>query len=59
VLSQDDRRVLEGTGYRDKLNAVDEAILANQRFLDEIVFDTDLFGTRDEGDQEDDSVGQG
>lgn len=39
-----DRRLLASTGYREKLEAVDEAILANQHFLDNIVADTEMFG---------------
>jgi hypothetical protein len=57
-LSAADRRSLDGTGYREKLNAVDDAILANQEFLNAIIAETDIFGNgdEDEGEQEDQSA---
>lgn len=51
-LSFSDRRLLADTGYRDKLQAVDEAIIANQQFLDDIVADTEIFGQAGEASSE-------
>lgn len=39
-----DQQVLEDLGYKQKLDEVDQAILANAEFLDQIVANPEIFG---------------
>jgi carnosine N-methyltransferase len=39
-----DQESLENLGYKQKLNEVDQAILANAEFLDQIVANPEIFG---------------
>ena len=55
-LSQADQKVLEDLGYKQKLDEVDQAILANAEFLGQIVANPEIFGhdialEDDEGDE--------
>jgi carnosine N-methyltransferase len=43
-LSKADQDVLSGLGYREKLEAIDKAILVNASFLAQIVADPEIFG---------------
>lgn len=52
-----DRELLEQLGYKEKLDQVDKAILANEQFLNKIVIDPEIFGDDgndafEEGDEE-------
>jgi carnosine N-methyltransferase len=47
-LPQVDQKILTDLGYKDTLNAVDEAILANARFLEQVVADPEIFGGRED-----------
>ncbi|KAH7883121.1 N2227-like protein-domain-containing protein [Phlebopus sp. FC_14] len=44
TLPQDDRVLLDDIGYKQKLQEVDKAILANADFLDKIVKNPEIFG---------------
>ncbi|KAJ3891403.1 N2227-domain-containing protein [Lentinula edodes] len=58
TLPKADRELLEQLGYKEKLDQVDKAILANEQFLNKIVVDPEIFGEDDnedaleEGDEE-------
>ncbi|KAF8625858.1 hypothetical protein AX17_006754 [Amanita inopinata Kibby_2008] len=39
-----DQRILEDLGYKKKVDAVDRAILANAKFIDQIVTNPEIFG---------------
>jgi len=43
-LSQADQDLLGSLGYKEKLDAIDKAILANADFLAQMVEDTEIFG---------------
>lgn len=43
-LSKADQEVLSGLGYKEKLEAIDKAILINASFLSQIVADPEIFG---------------
>ncbi|KAI0342396.1 N2227-domain-containing protein [Trametopsis cervina] len=44
TLSRADQQLLSELGYKEKLQAVDQAILANAEFLNKIVANTQMFG---------------
>ena len=44
ALSKADQEVLSGLGYKEKLEAIDKAILVNASFLSQIVADPEIFG---------------
>jgi len=44
LLSQADQDLLGSLGYKEKLDAIDKAILANADFLAQMVEDTEIFG---------------
>jgi len=44
LLSQGDQDLLGSLGYKEKLDAIDKAILANADFLAQMVEDTEIFG---------------
>ncbi|KAL0945887.1 hypothetical protein HGRIS_012171 [Hohenbuehelia grisea] len=44
ILPREDRDILDTLGYKDKLDAVDKAILVNAEFLNQIVADPEIFG---------------
>ena len=52
TLSQADQEVLSGLGYKEKLEAIDKAILVNASFLTQIVADPEIFGHDLDGDVE-------
>ncbi|KAJ4486811.1 N2227-like protein-domain-containing protein [Lentinula lateritia] len=57
TLPKADRELLEQLGYKEKLDQVDKAILANEQFLNKIVIDPEIFGDDgndafEEGDEE-------
>ncbi|KAF8830345.1 hypothetical protein HHX47_DHR2000643 [Lentinula edodes] len=58
TLPKADRELLEQLGYKEKLDQVDKAILANEQFLNKIVVDPEIFGedgnedALEEGDEE-------
>ncbi|KAJ3809848.1 N2227-domain-containing protein [Lentinula aff. lateritia] len=57
TLPKADRELLEQLGYKEKLDQVDKAILANEQFLNKIVVDPEIFGDDgndafEEGDEE-------
>jgi carnosine N-methyltransferase len=57
-LPQADQEALENLGYKQKLNEVDQAILANAEFLDQIVANPEIFGhdvTAVEGEDDDEN----
>lgn len=57
LLPKGDQDVLDKLGYKQKLDAVDKAILVNAQFLSEIVSDTKIFGLESQEEAED--VGMG
>ncbi|KAH7908543.1 N2227-like protein-domain-containing protein, partial [Hygrophoropsis aurantiaca] len=44
TLPPNDKKLLDNIGYREKLNAVDKAILVNAEFLKQIVANPEIFG---------------
>ncbi|KAJ8083549.1 hypothetical protein PM082_009423 [Marasmius tenuissimus] len=57
TLPKGDQDLLSSLGYKDRLDAVDKAILKNAEFLNQIVADPEIFGhdvSDDEGDVEGD-----
>ncbi|KAF9531199.1 N2227-like protein-domain-containing protein [Crepidotus variabilis] len=52
TLPRRDQELLDGLGYKQKLDAVDKAILVNAEFLAQIVEDTDLFQGDDQGEEQ-------
>ncbi|KAF8965818.1 N2227-like protein-domain-containing protein [Flammula alnicola] len=50
TLPKADQQLLDGLGYKQKLDAVDKAILVNADFLEEIVSDPKIFGHEIEED---------
>lgn len=44
ALSKADQEILSGLGYKEKLEAIDKAILVNANFLAQIVADPEIFG---------------
>ena len=44
TLSKADQDVLTDLGYKEKLEAIDKAILVNANFLNQIVADPEIFG---------------
>ena len=44
ALSKADQEVLSGLGYKEKLEAIDKAILVNASFLAQIVAEPEIFG---------------
>ena len=57
LLPKGDQDVLDKLGYKEKLDAVDKAILVNAQFLSEIVSDTKIFGLESQEEDEDSGVG--
>ena len=52
-LPKADQEVLSGLGYKEKLEAIDKAILVNASFLAQIVEDPEIFGhDLDENEQD-------
>jgi carnosine N-methyltransferase len=51
-LSKADQEVLSGLGYKEKLDAIDKAILVNANFLAQIVADPEIFGHDLDGNEE-------
>ncbi|KAF5366124.1 hypothetical protein D9757_010946 [Collybiopsis confluens] len=55
-LPQDDQKLLDILGYKEKLDQVDHAILANEQFLNKIVIDPEIFGEDEELENEGDAI---
>ncbi|KIK68422.1 hypothetical protein GYMLUDRAFT_91958 [Collybiopsis luxurians FD-317 M1] len=54
TLPKGDQELLEKLGYKEKLDQVDKAILANEQFLSKIIVDPEIFGEED--DEDDDHI---
>ncbi|TFK52860.1 N2227-domain-containing protein [Heliocybe sulcata] len=52
TLPLEDRQLLDELGYKQKLDEVDKAILANAEFLQEVVQDPEIFGHDGEKDEQ-------
>lgn len=62
TLSRPDQELLESLGYKEKLAAVDQAIMANAEFLSKIVDNPAIFGhdmDEDEDEEEEDGDDNG
>jgi hypothetical protein len=55
TLPRADQELLDGLGYKNKLDAVDQAIVANSTFLAKIVEDTEIFDDVEERSTEDET----
>uniref|UniRef100_A0A0W0FG11 carnosine N-methyltransferase n=1 Tax=Moniliophthora roreri TaxID=221103 RepID=A0A0W0FG11_MONRR len=53
TLPRADQELLTGLGYKEKIDAVDKAIIANAQFLSQIVADPEIFGHEIDEEDED------
>ena len=58
-LPKADQEVLSGLGYKEKLEAIDKAILVNASFLAQIVEDPEIFGHDLDENEEDPATADG
>ncbi|KAF9255445.1 N2227-domain-containing protein [Marasmius fiardii PR-910] len=58
TIPKSDQELLATLGYKEKLNAVDRAILANAEFLNQIIVDPEIFGHGVDDDEEDGDGGE-